>query len=787
MDYKEFLAAFYRKNRAGGLLGYRSKKKLTEFFFSNALIGDERELLPTSDDAYDRWFDGSRNPKTEVWAAIASRADTDNLEKETLKALNDSLLRELVVAFGIELLPAEVPDKRRFALAITQQFIALAEGNGTANNIIPAAYKKTPEPTGFETYIRGAINRFKWMRLPGEDEQLMDDVFVCSNIGTSAAVFPHRIRGNYIENATLEKIRTIDRRNELKHALIIGACGYGKTLMLQHLFLDAADRRNETGLLPIFAELRNFSSQQNSFIPFLVEAVQEYDRSFTEADLIGLLEKGQAQLLFDGLDEMDPEETIHFHKKLAELAHAFPNNQIIISSRYCSAINGIRGFVRLYLHPLDEAQADRLIDKLLQDVDDDKAKETILSFTKPNTGYIRKNGFVATNPMLLTIMVRKYKELQDCAGSRIKFYETMYNALIKEHDEEKQAFSRFFHSVTDGDEFTLVFREFCAKTYVDGIYEFDHRTFERYFKQLESKNELANPVKFKLNAFQHDVCATACMMYEQESGIYYIDPGFQDYFFAEYYFFADTAPTKEMGKQLRERQPDSFRSIDALMMFYQMAKDKADVCILLPYLDDIFKGQSPENAFLRFLAQGYGEVKYITLDEGIIQKYLMKSKASKHDSIVEQNPPTNIIGAMLLDVLNMPNTFAMGSYDNPVVREKFASYFLTGYVDSVRDFDKPDEEPKIVLRNMKHEIARFGDSEYFDSLERSPVPIRDENGEPVCFGYEYTVNPIKLADSPEQLKFFIEMCNKAGLGLIFARVADYYKKISEAQDKNKLR
>ena len=193
------------------MLGYRSKKKLTEFFFSNALTGDERELLPTSDDAYDRWFDGTRNPKTEVWAAIASRADKEKLEKEILKALNDSLLRELVRSFDIEMLPAEVPDKRRFALAVAEQFITIAEGNGTADNIIPAAYIKAPEPTGFETYIRGAVNRFKWMRLPGEDEQLMDDVFVCSNIGTSAAVFPHRIRGNYIENATLEKIRTIDR------------------------------------------------------------------------------------------------------------------------------------------------------------------------------------------------------------------------------------------------------------------------------------------------------------------------------------------------------------------------------------------------------------------------------------------------------------------------------------------------------------------------------------------------------------------------------------------------
>ena len=174
--------------------------------------------------------------------------------------------------------------------------------------------------------------------------------------------------------------------------ILIGACGYGKTLMLQHLFLEAAEHINETGLLPIFVELRNFSDSYSGLLPFLTEAVQEFDPTFTEDRLKDVLEKGQAEILMDGLDEMNPVETKFFQRKLTELCHHYSNNQVVISSRQCSAISGIREFVQMYIHPLNEDQAETLIDKLLARVEDKSAKDIIQSFIGGSRGYVRKNG-----------------------------------------------------------------------------------------------------------------------------------------------------------------------------------------------------------------------------------------------------------------------------------------------------------------------------------------------------------------------------------------------------------
>ena len=109
---------------------------------------------------------------------------------------------------------------------------------------------------------------------------------------------------------------------------------------------------------------------------------------------------------------------------------------------------------------------------------------------------------------------------------------------------------------------------------------------------------MADVSKFTLDNFQHDVCATACMMYEQESGIFYIDPGFQDYFFAEYYYFESSEDTKAMAKSLWNRDIDSFRNLDALKMLNEIAPDKTTFCVILPYLERVFRGKSDAEAFL---------------------------------------------------------------------------------------------------------------------------------------------------------------------------------------------
>lgn len=788
LEFSDFLQKFYLPDNGGGISNYKAKKKVPMFFFDNALDeGYDENIICPSDSTYEKWLTGTRKPDSAVWAELIHSFNDIQLQKALLASLSDTNLRNVMESFDIVFETGENPDKLLFAKAVVKQFKVIANGGGSAENIVPIEYKKPPEIKGFGAYIREAKRKFGAMKLPGEGESPLGEYFVCNHIGTSSAAFPNRVRGTYIEDATLPVLRNFDRRGETRNIILIGACGYGKTLMLQHLFLEAANHVQVTGLLPLFAELRNYLSEKGDLVDFLVETAQEFDRSFSREKMEDLLERGQAEILLDGLDEMDPKETNAFQRRLGELIHNYPNNQVVISSRQCSAISGVRGFTKLYIQPLDDDQIIALIDKLLKDEEDDTAKNTILSFMDAGKGYVKRNEFVATNPLLLTIMVRKYESFRDEGKRKIGFYETMYDALIKGHDEDKESFDRFFHSVSSSEEFTQVFREFCTLTYMEGIYIFDHRSFEKFYKKLKSKNELNNPRKFTLNAFEHDVCATACMMYEQESGIFYIDPGFQDYFFAEFYYFEDTDPTKEMGRALWNRKIDSFRNLDALKMFYEIAPEKVNVCIIQPYLENTFKGKEGAEAFLRFLANGFGDVKYTLFSKPLIDKYMNKPlKAEKFDFVPETNYTKNVIYGLICDILGIPNTFVIGSMD-PEVKQDGATHFFVGFYDKVRNPEEPDAEEETWLRGMQHEVSHIGDSQYFQNLEYAPIPVKDNTGQEVCFGYRYIVDPMSLVDNPEKKESFIELCNTAKLDRLYERIKAYYEKLIELQKTNDFR
>lgn len=758
------------------------------FFFESSLDdGYDEAIIQPSDSTYEKWETGARKPDSTIWAEVIRSFDEGKLQKELLSSLNESNLRVVMERFDIRLEVGEPPNKLMFATAIVAQFRAIAAGSGLAPNIVPNEYRKPPELKGFGTYLSETIKNYSLMKLPGNEECQMSSYFVCNNIGTSSAVFPHRIRGNYIEDATLQKIRKFDRRGEIRFAILIGACGYGKTLMLQHLFLEAAEHTHETGMLPIFAEIRDFSSRYNDLLSFLVEAVQRFDLDFTQDKLVDLLEKGQAQILLDGLDEMDPLETNFFQRKLADFCNYYSNNQVVISSRQCSAISGIRRFTKLYIHPLDEDQSQQLIDKLLFGVEDPKAKETVLSFMTPQKGFVKRNGFVATNPMLLTIIVKNYEEIQNLQGNKARFYELLYDMLIRGHDEDKESFDRFFHSVGCSDEFTEVYREFCALAYMEGVFEFDHRSFEKYFRQLKSKEELRNPTIFTLTNFQHDVCATACMMYEQESGIFYIDPGFQDYFFAEYYYQQGTETTKEMGRKLWDRKINSFRNLDALRMLYEIAKDKVEACILLPYLESIFRGKLNNESFLRYLSYGYGEIVYTLLDKPQIDRFMKSSpSAEKFDIIPEANHPRNIIVGLIYDILGLPNTFIIGSMDGTVQPDENTTHYVAGYYDNVQYPESDDEHTW--LRALPLLIEHMGDNQYIQDLENIPFPVSDERtGQAAIFGYVYKVDPLSLLANAEKQQGFIEVCNGGDIRVVFQQVHEYYQALVKKQKRNEYR
>ncbi len=656
----QFLQIFYPSQKDFILSGCGAKWKTASFFFEFALQEDtdpnDKQALPSSDDGYNKWINGKGNPSSTVFSLILGNPDEDRLIKKLMSSIREGKDKLVATALGIALDEREKLDKRRLAIAITKQFFALMKGNGEAELIADGEYKKRPEAIGLNTYLHGAIAKYKWMTILGGDEVELDDYYVCNHIGRSQSVFAYLDKGNTIDQATLKILRSF--ANVITNRImLIAACGFGKTLMLQHLFLEAARTSTDSGLLPIMVEVRHYSHLSDNLISCIVKSVTHFGENFSEEKAKDLLAKGQCQILLDGLDEMDPSEITAFQENLAEFVDCYPDNQIVLASRECEALKGIKRFVRLYIHPFDNEQSMCLIDKLLRDVEEPTAKEKILKYM--NEGFIKKDGIFATNPMLLTFIVKNYQKLDEYAQSRYLFYQEAYEAMINEHDADKTAFDRIFYSVSCADEFTFVFREFCALSYLNADREFNKTSFEQYFNQLCSVRSVENPAKLKWRAFLQDACSTACMMYEASSKIIYIDPAFQEYLFALYMYQAPVERVRELLRPFKDTSPMEYQTLNGFYMLYEMGADKAEIGMFLPFLDLIFRGSTEDEAFEKYLLLGYSEIGITVLDK----EKTIQLKFDENQYVTYVNEPGCIPMLLILRAKQFQETFVIGTYD----------------------------------------------------------------------------------------------------------------------------
>lgn len=207
------------------------------------------------------------------------------------------------------------------------------------------------------------------MRLIGGKEVSLKDFFVCNTIGEKERVFADKkkIKCLYLDNPRMNTIRNMylkQRGYDNKRTLLIGSGGCGKSLMLQHLFLEAAEDYTTTGILPIFLELRYFT-QETEMLQFIVETVSSKDESFTSEEAEKALYEGRCQLLMDGFDEIDPSDIDSFLKKINSFLDRYQKVQVIITSRENEYLTGLNQFIRLYVWPFDTEQSMQLIDRIL--------------------------------------------------------------------------------------------------------------------------------------------------------------------------------------------------------------------------------------------------------------------------------------------------------------------------------------------------------------------------------------------------------------------------------------
>ena len=780
MNFSEFFKAFYIGGNDGCLKGYTTTYAIPMFFAETTLGGSASAAnLPTDVTSYDKWFQGTSSPRNH-WAAFQAQYNESEFINKVAEVLNKANETALLHNFHIELAEGETFSPNQISRAIARQWKAIIDGKGEAENIFADVFYTGVVKAEFTAYTEKASQRYNVMKLIGGTEVPLKDFFVCNTIGERERVFAakNRSRVNYLEDASLASIRSFYEKrgyDNLK-TVLIGSGGCGKSLMLQHLFLKAVEEYNTTGILPVFLELRHFT-QKDDLFSFIVRTVHDKDEKFTAEAAHRYLISGRCQLLLDGFDEIDPSDINTFLTKLEQFTDKYTQIQIVITSRQNESLTGLYRYKKLYVWPFDEDQSLQLIDKILTYQHKMGKKENVLNYI--TNGFLQKDGVFVSHPLLLTYVAMNFREFPRFSDDHLLFYKNTYEALLSGHDDNKKPYDRVFMSVDNASQFTDVFRQFCAYTYRDGKLKLNSSEFEAYFKMLTAQNRFENPKKMNVKNFRHDVCSTACIMYEKEYDLYYIDPGFQEFLFAEYYSMAESAEVEALRKSLCRLSYQVFLRFDALDMLYKFAELKFKKWILKPFLDSIFIG-SNEESFAAFLQKCFDEISIINVDAAaeaaVFEAY--KPKEFVYPA-VENFPKTILLDYIFLDILQMPvNAFSLNAFfDEGIFEDAEMTGILVGSMKHINVNER--EVPFIIVESKPTDTFEYLNKNH--PQKYSDEYIVDDSGNLVRFGTRQTFDTYDLAEEPDKYASLIAdiILHSSRTFEAFLELKKYYSKLKK--------
>ena len=792
MNYSDICKAFYRKNQCWGFKKLKTQAEIGEIFIKLALTEESTAVLMLQPDTFRKWFSGTNPPNFEAWKYFRKDYQEEKYVQDLMEIFNDKNLEAVAEMLQIEIHSGKTVEKRKLATAIARQMNSLA--NEASEDVLVTEYSSDDLKVDFKDYVVKATERYNVMRLIGGQEVPLEDYFICNTLGDSQRQNGNRknFKGALVEDATVEKVRNVyeKRHTDNRKCIFIGSGGSGKTLMLQHLFLDAAVRYPDTGVLPIFLELRYFKNSDD-IMSFLVDTVSQKDPTFNTFVADRLLKSKKCVLLMDGLDEIDPSDIKAFHNMMEAFTDKYKDAQVIVTSRMCDATGGLHGYVPLYVWPFDKEQAGRLVDKILIAEGKPEIKDEVMEYLL--NGFIGSDGVFASHPMLLTFVCRNYRSFDKFHNDHAKFYQEAYKALLSGHDKNKKPYERIFHGVDDADQFTIVFKEFCAKTFQSAAFQFDSESFNKYYTQLTSYKQFKNPYKMSEEHFRQDTCSTACMLYEQDLDIFYIDPGFQEFLFAEYYSAAEEDVTIELRKALKSRKAADYSKLDAFKMLYDKAKFKIDKCVFLPILNDIFKEKySEKEAFIQFLIEGFEKVEVAIIDKELVDRVTTDNGLKDYRYVDVKNEPSNVIMSFMLQEKGLPLTCSFRGYDKEIMEQLSGGKALS--VEFVND-PRTKERVAILSNNPWNEDVAFVENfqnEREREISRSDVlymqtaPAIDFNKGDVVFapmGYAYEIDPFDIEEEPNKFDLLLEAMMKKGNSFyrVFLGLKEFHKELRREQ------
>jgi hypothetical protein len=242
------------------------------------------------------------------------------------------------------------------------------------------------------------------------------------------------LRKRYSDSPIHPALRILDRE---RLVVITGDPGSGKTSLLKYRALKWAEIKK--GPLPLLVDLKEYVRNRKGLIEYCQSGCEVFQ--LDGAEIVKLLNKGDAAFYLDGLDEIFDIPIRHaVIEEIAVLAARYTKAPVVVTSRkvgYDPQRLKSAGFLTATLEDFDRQQRERFLDKWYGLVEETKSErrrlnDRLIRALKESSA-IRE---IAGNPLLLT-MVAILNRNQELPRDRVELYRESSRVLLHEWDASR--------------------------------------------------------------------------------------------------------------------------------------------------------------------------------------------------------------------------------------------------------------------------------------------------------------------------------------------------------------